>query len=339
MRDNGGGGITMEPIPMQEAVAASLYGPYRSRLKVGGHHFDIRQAYAKRVGSVLHVNGHISHSIENWPNEEVIYEFSIEGNSFKEEPKRKIDQGGFGKLAGVAGEQLAKYYKVPVSSADVEKAAGALYQAAFGDWKPACDAIIASVAFAFMEKELEGGLEKEPTYRVVVKTGDIKDAGTDADVYLTLIGTNGTMSEPRLLDNEQDNFERNKRDVFDIKMKDIGEIDHIVIGHNNEREKPGWFLETVEISREDLGKTWTFRGNRWLSRDEEDGQTYATLRREGDLIRGPDKGAVFLIENGRRRWIPDPATLESRWSWDQVRDLPAEAVNAIPLGEELPSAA
>jgi len=58
---------------------------------------------------------------------------------------------------------------------------------------------------------------------------------------------------------------------------------------------------------------------------------------EGDLIRSPDDPAVFLVENGQRRWVPNEATFLSRWSWDRVRELPAETVNAIPRGADLPS--
>ena len=70
----------MEPTPMEEAVSASLYGPYRSRLKVGGHHFDVRQTDVRRVGSVLHVSGHLSHSVRRDFNDEVLYKLQIEPN-------------------------------------------------------------------------------------------------------------------------------------------------------------------------------------------------------------------------------------------------------------------
>ena len=46
-------------------------------------------------------------------------------------------------------------------------------------------------------------------YVVKVKTGDIKGAGTDADVFIQLYGPDGK-SEEIVLKNQTDNFERGK---------------------------------------------------------------------------------------------------------------------------------
>jgi hypothetical protein len=36
-------------------------------------------------------------------------------------------------------------------------------------------------------------------------------------------------------------------------------------------------------------------------------------------MRGRDEVQVYLIENGRRRWIPDPETLTAKFGgWDGV---------------------
>jgi hypothetical protein len=58
---------------------------------------------------------------------------------------------------------------------------------------------------------------------------------------------------------------------------------------------------------------------------------------EGDLIKAPDHPAVFLVEGGVRRWIPDEPTLLSRWTWDQVKIVSEETIDAIPLGPDLPT--
>ena len=46
-------------------------------------------------------------------------------------------------------------------------------------------------------------------YRVVTKTSDLRGAGTDADVAMTLYGDKGDTGE-RKLDNSKNNFERNE---------------------------------------------------------------------------------------------------------------------------------
>jgi hypothetical protein len=58
---------------------------------------------------------------------------------------------------------------------------------------------------------------------------------------------------------------------------------------------------------------------------------------EGSLIKSQTDPAVFLIEGGHRRWIPDAPTLLSQWTWDQVQVLPDVVVSLIPLGEPYPS--
>src|SRR5262249_46903665 len=58
---------------------------------------------------------------------------------------------------------------------------------------------------------------------------------------------------------------------------------------------------------------------------------------EGELIKGMSHPEVYVIQNGQRHWIPDPATLQSRWSWDQVQTLSDGDVDVIPLGDPIPS--
>jgi hypothetical protein len=60
---------------------------------------------------------------------------------------------------------------------------------------------------------------------------------------------------------------------------------------------------------------------------------------EGDLIKGPDRPEVYLVEFGERRWIPDEATFVSRWTWDQVKTVPQEVVDSIPRGPDVSSIA
>ncbi len=58
---------------------------------------------------------------------------------------------------------------------------------------------------------------------------------------------------------------------------------------------------------------------------------------EGDLIRPVNDHPVYVVQGGKRRWIPDPETLTSQWSWDQVQVLPADVVNSVPLGDPIRS--
>lgn len=58
---------------------------------------------------------------------------------------------------------------------------------------------------------------------------------------------------------------------------------------------------------------------------------------EGALIQSPQKPAVYFVQGGKLHYVPDPPTLESRWSWSQVRVVSQEDVDAIPVGDPIPS--
>jgi len=66
------------------------------------------------------------------------------------------------------------------------------------------------------------------------------------------------------------------------------------------------------------------------------------LRRSSPSTRRVVKGAgpaVYLIENGRRRWIPNMETFNSLGlKWEEVQTLPDTEVEAIPKGSDYPSA-
>lgn len=57
---------------------------------------------------------------------------------------------------------------------------------------------------------------------------------------------------------------------------------------------------------------------------------------EGRLLRDPATGAVYLIQNARRRWIPDADTFSAfSFDWNQVQNLPA-VLSVIPEGAAFP---
>ncbi len=101
------------------------------------------------------------------------------------------------------------------------------------------------------------------TYRVTVYTGNIENAGTDADVFITLFGKNGISSGERMIDNAEDNYEKGKVDVFQLELQQLGDLEAIRIRHDNSGSYPGWFLDKIVIDGE--GKQWTFPANRWFA--------------------------------------------------------------------------
>jgi len=84
----------------------------------------------------------------------------------------------------------------------------------------------------FMFKYLVG------KYLITIFTGDKRNAGTDADVRITLYGKQGDSGE-HLLDTSKKSFERGQIDKFSIDCPSLGELTKIQIGHNNKGSAPG----------------------------------------------------------------------------------------------------
>ena len=59
-------------------------------------------------------------------------------------------------------------------------------------------------------------------YQVIVYTGDVFGAGTNANVYITIYGANGDSGKRVLEQSWRDLFERNQIDRFEIECLDLG---------------------------------------------------------------------------------------------------------------------
>ncbi len=75
----------------------------------------------------------------------------------------------------------------------------------------------------------------ETTYKVTVKTSDIRGCGTDANVCIQIFGENGSSDELKLKDSatHMDKFERNQEDIFTYTLLSLGDLSKIRIWHDN----------------------------------------------------------------------------------------------------------
>ena len=76
-------------------------------------------------------------------------------------------------------------------------------------------------------------------------TGNVKGAGTDANIFMTLYGKTGTSPKIHLKNNHKDCFERNRSDIFKIKSGCVGPMTKLRIQHDNTGMAAGWFLDRV----------------------------------------------------------------------------------------------
>src|SRR5690349_12722738 len=57
----------------------------------------------------------------------------------------------------------------------------------------------------------------------------------------------------------------------------------------------------------------------------------------GMVVKSNSGPKVYLIENGKKRWIPDPPTLMTLGGWEAVQIVDDAALNAMPDGDIYPS--
>jgi hypothetical protein len=69
------------------------------------------------------------------------------------------------------------------------------------------------------------------SYKVTVRTGDVRGAGTDANVYVQVFGKQGDTGKLplRQSQNTKNKFERGRADMFTVEAVDIGKVSSAVI--------------------------------------------------------------------------------------------------------------
>lgn len=81
-------------------------------------------------------------------------------------------------------------------------------------------------------------------YEITVYTGDVKSAGTDSAISLTLFGSEGTTPE-FVLDKDESRFERGGVDLIRMDLDDVGKLLKARIAVDGKGTRPDWFLEKV----------------------------------------------------------------------------------------------
>ncbi len=117
-------------------------------------------------------------------------------------------------------------------------------------------------------------------YTIEILTGDVQDAGTDANVFVALYGAedaNGRrdasgdmgLSSEYETSKAADPFERGEKKTFLIKDQwRLDDVDHMILRHDNRGDKPGWYVRGVKITDSTTKKEWVFVPEQWLADDE-----------------------------------------------------------------------
>jgi hypothetical protein len=116
-------------------------------------------------------------------------------------------------------------------------------------------------------------------------------AGTDADVFITLKGSSSTFG-PYTLPAGPEAFETGCRDKFKLSNPELGDLQEVVIGHNNIGLGPAWFLQGLELQNLRSGARYGFRVSAWLDVQSGCSRTLkAVLQQHGQGVLGKKAAA------------------------------------------------
>ncbi|XP_067387024.1 polycystin family receptor for egg jelly [Emydura macquarii macquarii] len=108
-------------------------------------------------------------------------------------------------------------------------------------------------------------------FLITLYTGSRLEAGTTADVFLQLIGQNGTSDIHHLRHPSYPSFLRGGTDTFLLTTKnDLGDIYSLRVWHNNGGSSPNWFLSRVKVENMYTKEFWLFICRKWLALDKDD---------------------------------------------------------------------
>ncbi|XP_032815004.2 uncharacterized protein LOC116945038 [Petromyzon marinus] len=111
------------------------------------------------------------------------------------------------------------------------------------------------------------------TYLIHVYTGIEDKAGTDEAVSITIHGSAVNPAMDLTSSKTHNNpFERNQRDTFILKSRDIGDITRVTVSHGGAWYKPllAWNLDKIEVEDEESHTTFVFPLNGWIDGESRD---------------------------------------------------------------------
>ncbi|WP_370421958.1 PLAT/LH2 domain-containing protein [Streptomyces sp. QH1-20] len=85
------------------------------------------------------------------------------------------------------------------------------------------------------------------TYSITIKTANVANAGTDANVKIQLIGEKGKSPEIPLDKPGKDDFEQGDLAVYEVTIDDIGNLKKARLFHDNSGARAGWCMRALDI--------------------------------------------------------------------------------------------
>jgi PKD repeat protein len=187
-------------------------------------------------------------------------------------------------------------------------------------------------------------------YEVEILTGDVEDAGTDANVYVALYGkadasgqrnASGDMFLSPAYETPKpgDPFEKGQTDTFLLKDQwSLDDVDHMILRHDNLQKKPGWYVQGVKVKNLATKAEWIFVPGQWLADDE--GPDHRTWGRfspvepypAGLMLKGKTPGKGLIAASDNIFILPDGLTEFYFTAGERGRTIQVFYPSGLPLG-------
>uniref|UniRef100_A0A2K6MCD9 Oxygen-regulated protein 1 n=1 Tax=Rhinopithecus bieti TaxID=61621 RepID=A0A2K6MCD9_RHIBE len=133
-------------------------------------------------------------------------------------------------------------------------------------------------------------------YEVNVATGELWNAGTVANVYISIHGEKGDTGSRQLFRSKSSfNFLRGQTDTFFLEAVHLGDLCKIVIGHDGLGPGNGWFLDDVVIKDPTTNYEYVFFCHRWLDQGEDDCKIVRELYAKDNSIFSASRYHVYTF--------------------------------------------
>ncbi|NWW76114.1 LOXH1 protein, partial [Climacteris rufus] len=104
------------------------------------------------------------------------------------------------------------------------------------------------------------------------------NAGTEADVYISVYGERGDTGSRQLHRSQKSKkFLKRQTDIFAVETVHLGHLYKIVTGHSGLGSGNGWFLDKIVIKDPVTDLDYTFLCHRWLDQGQDDGNIAGEL--------------------------------------------------------------
>ncbi|XP_059178108.1 lipoxygenase homology domain-containing protein 1-like [Physella acuta] len=217
---------------------------YKLTIKTGSKHFSGTDS---NVFVTLYGTDQVSPKLQllnpkkKYFQRKSVDEFPVHFPSIGEIKALRIEHDGKGLAPG--------WFLKKVTLVDIEQP-DCVYEFLCNDWlsKDEGNGLLWRKIFAHKKPLVKVSTEKPIRYEVTVKTGDVKYAGTDANVYIKIQGQKGK-TKKLFMDDARNNFERGTTETFQLTAPNTGPIKSICIGHDNSGPGAGWFCEDVTVRK------------------------------------------------------------------------------------------